>query len=142
MLAAAILIMVSGCVTTQADHKTPTHTWGGALTGHIVGDMILQLKFKQLNKNTKSVTGRIVLNMDSVSGAHGSGRLNGRLNGEIRDGILDATFSGEALVTDGQAFVNGSLKGPLSFSSGQGDWYVRTNVEVKEFKGTWNVVRQ
>jgi len=80
--------------------------------------------------------------MDSVSGGHGSGSINGRLSGEIRDGILNATFSGEAIVTDGRTYTNGSLKGPLTFSGGRGDWRVRTHVEAREYLGTWSVTRQ
>ena len=141
-IVSVMLALVTGCVTTRPDHKTPVHTWGGEVTGDILGNMTLKLRFKQINKNTKSVTGRIIFNIDSVIGAHGSGRINGRLNGEIRAGILHATFSGEATVTDGVAFVNGSLEGPMSFSSGQGDWHLRTNVEARDYKGTWNIIRQ
>ena len=142
MLVATILSMASGCVTTQSDHKTPIHTWGGELTGDIIGSLTLQLRFKQVNKNTKSVTGKAIFKMDSVSGGHGSGKMHGRLSGEIRDGILKATFSGEAIVTDGRSYANGSLTGPLTFSSGQGDWRIRTHYEAREYLGTWSVTRQ
>ena len=142
MLVAAILAIASGCVTTQSDHKTPIHTWGGELTGDIVGSLTLQLRFKQVNKNTKSVTGKALFKMDRVSGGHGSGRMHGRLSGEIRDGILKATFSGEIIVTDGRSYANGSLKGPLTFSSGQGDWRIRTHWESRDYLGTWSIIRQ
>jgi hypothetical protein len=139
VLAVAIMLLASGCATPPTDSSVSYHSWEGDVSGMITGKLNLELKLEQLNKNTKAVSGKILINIKSVSGGWGKGRLNGTLKGEIKDGNLEAAFTGMAHVTEGQAPITGTLTGTLSFSSGQGDLIVNTPSDAGSFSGTWTV---
>ena len=139
VFAAAIILLGSGCATTQSESSSRFHSWEGEVSGMITGKLNLKLQIEQVNKNTKAVSGKMSIKIDTVSGGFGDGKVNGTVKGEIKDGNLEATFAGMAYVTEGQAPVSGSIRGTLSFSSGQGDLEVITSTDAGALSADWIV---
>ena len=138
-LIVSILLFFSGCAATTPNASLPTHVWEGNVTGMIIGKMTLTFQNSQAIGETKVVSGRLILQIESTTGGYGTGNVKGTLNGEIKNGLLEATFHGLAFVTDGQASVSGKLSGTLSDTKGQGNWYMSTQAEAGDLSGNWTL---
>lgn len=138
-LIVSVAIICYGCAATQTDMSPPAQVWEGSLTGMITGTITLNIQDIQEVEDTKVVSGQIVLQLHSIAGGYGRGHVKGDFKGEINDDLFEATFKGFAAVTDGTAFVSGTLSGILSDTTGQGNLFMRTQTEAGDLSGKWTL---
>jgi hypothetical protein len=141
-LVIALVFICAGCAATQPDVSVPAHSWAGDVTGMIEGKITLAFQGDQENGNGRSVSGTLFIQIDDTSGGFGKGNIKGTFEGKINNGFLDASFRGLAFVTDGQASVEGTLKGTLSDGKGQGNWQMQTPTEAGNLSGEWTLIKQ
>lgn len=138
----AWVFICAGCAATQPNISVPAHLWAGDVAGMIEGEMELAFQGDQENVGVRSVSGTLMIKIDDTSGGFGKGNIKGTFEGKISNGFFNASFRGLAFVSDGQAFVAGTLKGTLSDGKGQGDWQMRTPTEAGNLSGDWTLKKQ
>ena len=127
-IAGLIFLFLLGCFSICV-HNAPTEasdaeveTWDLRFMGQTEGSLKMILVRTKIDKEVYSIKGKISGPIDDHIGGSGEAKL--KIKGKIENGVLMAKLTGQAEMNEYCSGVNGTMKGNISDSQGNGTFRV------------------